>query len=766
MVQQSPGLFFGKHRQTLEQSPDLLSPFSHDLEGSSNERILLPAMQRAGQSLAEGTVPLWNSSARFGEPFALSGAALYYPPFWLLMLDGGPWLLDLVIFLHSVLACGFMYRFLRSITMSRYVAFLGGGSYGLGWFMTVAADRLPEAAAAALIPLALERTWRCLFSRRRLSMAPLLGLSIGLMFMTTGSSTAWLGFWLCLATFAVALRAIDSFDRRVALKAFAVAILVAGTVSSPIWLDSLQHAGAKQVTASSPVRHLQPAGMMGLVAPGLFVDLQGAGPNILRDVNPGADPMELALYPGALVLYLVLLGLFRPKRTYQGLMWLFVLGAGILMALDGPIAEAIDALTGWSSDRPGATLVLVHLSLVILGSIAFENYLDSPNARRFSAPLTTTICIFLPASFILFCLLDSSRLEWFMQPYFADASASELARVLEKIVWRYAPHALALGLIALVFVSWRRFGVLVFKPAVAALALGELCMISLTEIPRSPEPRSVPKVASELPDEEGRIITVGRGDLPPTSWLTTQGQKVVNSEANAILDRSAQFLAFVDPRSNRERPRGQINPLSRSSLVNHPLLALASVHSAISAPRPWLIRSGQPPAAPGIETSTVRIHRGDSPLGRARMLFQSVAVKDQDQAAEVVQWRADELEHLVVLENPPDDFFCRLPTAEAKIEWLEDSPNLIRLHVDIGEGRGYLLLTDALAPGWEASIDGEESRIIPADLAFRALAIREGAHEITFAYRPWSAGIGSILMLGGLAFGLLFSLTVFFRAKR
>jgi hypothetical protein len=148
------------------------------------------------------------------------------------------------------------------------------------------------------------------------------------------------------------------------------------------------------------------------------------------------------------------------------------------------------------------------------------------------------------------------------------------------------------------------------------------------------------------------------------------------------------------------------------------------------------------------------------------MLFQSVAVKNQSQAAEVVQWRADELEHLVVLENPPDDFFCRLPTAEPVVEWLEDSPNRIRLRVDIGEGRGYLLLADSYAPGWEASIDGEPSEIIPADLAFRALAIREGKHEVEFVYRPWSSGLGSLLLISGAAFSLLFSLLVIFRSKR
>ncbi len=199
-----PGLILGQHRAALD--PAAMPPGASRTtqpkafaEATTNQAVVLPAMATAGDVLRGGELPLWNPRGRFGEPFSVSGAPVFYPPFWLLMLKDGHRLLDWVMFLHGCLGCLFMYRFLRVLPLSRYVAFLGGGSYGMGWFLTAQMDRIPEAAAAALLPLALEMTWRVLISRRRELFAGLLALAVTLMFLTGGSATATFGLLLCAA---------------------------------------------------------------------------------------------------------------------------------------------------------------------------------------------------------------------------------------------------------------------------------------------------------------------------------------------------------------------------------------------------------------------------------------------------------------------------------------------------------------------------------------------------------------------------------------
>lgn len=60
---------------------------------------------------------------------------------------------------------------------------------------------------------------------------------------------------------------------------------------------------------------------------------------------------------------------------------------------------------------------------------------------------------------------------------------------------------------------------------------------------------------------------------------------------------------------------------------------------------------------------------------------------------------------------------------------------------------GYLVLTEAYYPGWEAEIDGRPAPIVCADAYFRAVALDTGKHTVTFQYRPglvrWGLGVGA-----------------------
>jgi len=66
----------------------------------------------------------------------------------------------------------------------------------------------------------------------------------------------------------------------------------------------------------------------------------------------------------------------------------------------------------------------------------------------------------------------------------------------------------------------------------------------------------------------------------------------------------------------------------------------------------------------------------------------------------------------------------------------------------------FLYVSDAYYPGWEAYLDGKETRIYRANLAFRAIYVPRGAHTVSFVYRPLSFYVGFCLTL----FGLLASL--------
>ncbi|MBC8170338.1 MAG: YfhO family protein, partial [Anaerolineae bacterium] len=65
---------------------------------------------------------------------------------------------------------------------------------------------------------------------------------------------------------------------------------------------------------------------------------------------------------------------------------------------------------------------------------------------------------------------------------------------------------------------------------------------------------------------------------------------------------------------------------------------------------------------------------------------------------------------------------------------------------------GYLLLTDAYYPGWQATINGETVPLYRADVMFRAVALKPGNNEVRFTYAPdWLAWVFPVSGIAWLA---------------
>jgi uncharacterized membrane protein YfhO len=77
---------------------------------------------------------------------------------------------------------------------------------------------------------------------------------------------------------------------------------------------------------------------------------------------------------------------------------------------------------------------------------------------------------------------------------------------------------------------------------------------------------------------------------------------------------------------------------------------------------------------------------------------------------------------------------------------------------------GWLVLSDANYPGWQATVDGRPVEIIPANLMFRAVPLSAGEHAVLFEFEPGSLRLGAVVT--GLAWLVLLASLAFTGLKR
>jgi hypothetical protein len=163
------------------------------------------------------------------------------------------------------------------------------------------------------------------------------------------------------------------------------------------------------------------------------------------------------------------------------------------------------------------------------------------------------------------------------------------------------------------------------------------------------------------------------------------------------------------------------------------------------------------PVLEGFSIPPLRLFRVLDVLPRAR--FRAAArppARPGDPVRSLADPRYDPGREVLLDDAPPAP--ARPPEDAAHVAIAEDRPERIRLVVDAPRP-GWVVLADAWAPGWRATVDGAPAAILRADGLFRAVPVPAGRHEVEMTYAPRGlrAGLGlgalGLLIAGTLALG-------------
>lgn len=154
------------------------------------------------------------------------------------------------------------------------------------------------------------------------------------------------------------------------------------------------------------------------------------------------------------------------------------------------------------------------------------------------------------------------------------------------------------------------------------------------------------------------------------------------------------------------------------------------------------------------------IYENRKALPRAFLADSVVVAGSAQQARELLLDGALDLSRTVIIEEAPPPSVLGHEGRETGVgdaEIIRYSPNRVEIRVRARRAC-MLFLSDTYYPGWEATVDGTETKIYKADYAFRGVFVPAGEHDVVMRFRPRSVMIGgavSLLALIMIVFGFV-----------
>lgn len=706
----------------------------------------------AVQEYLAGRTPLWNPYVGFGAPLAANfQSGVFYPLNLFYLFLPTERAMTLTLLLHVFIAGVLSYGYGRTLALSRPAAFVLALGFMFGGYLIARGGFLSVTSTIVWLPghlLCIEklhRTYQDADRSKTLIWCAALALVLGL---TLTAGHIQLAYYSMLASglyllfralvkdnpSSGELRAASGIPAKTGVAllmaggtAYALGIALAAVQLLPGWelaVNSVRRAGAEYDFATG--YSLFPGQLLGSVAPTFF------GSQAEGDWwGPGA-PWEGVIYLGVLPLLLAVIGIrYHPSRVK----WFFVaLAAAAIFLATGRynpffpfLFQNLPGLALFQA--PARFMVWYAFSVAVLSGLGwhalFAEDVVTRGARigRISVALGTGM------------LVTASGL-------MLSGLTGPLSRASVEAVQSGGGWMTAAGLLLALRpytsgIDWR-------TAAAAGLVFLDLFSFGWQLNPTT----------------DARLYT-----MSPTSQLETLRQKaglgrtyVTEATYRAMQERYFSFQRF-DPTEWEEiqEAKDALMPNLAMNLGvyeahNYDPVRLARPHQLQQAaeshglPGPVLDAMGVKYVVAFDGHGNVQERQREPP--RAYVAPKAVIVQNDADALAALMQASFDPEREVVLEAPGD---LAIPSGTGGGTAKFASYASQRVTLDVTSGGGVLILSDAYYPGWRATVDGVNTTIWPANVAFRAVVMPPGEHTVVFWYDPDSFKVGTIMSSVALA---------------
>jgi hypothetical protein len=743
--------------------------------GGDLASFYFPTYSYVASQVKSGTMPLWNPHLFAGMPLAADvQTALFYPLNWILFLfvdvDYGG--LEWLLIVHYWLASVFTYLFLRDLKLSRLASIAGGTAFAFCGFMVAHFGHLPMVPVATWIPLVLLALRRALITPSLMGWvwAILAGLFLTMSLLAghvqifayglMAAGLLWLYLFFTEGPWSPADRPPTADDNSKLVNwvlkgalVLAIALAIGAVQLLPSLELSTQSVRASVSYEEASEFPAQPVSLLNLILPTIY----GSNPTTY---SFGIwQTTENWGYCGVVTLALAAAGLVLRRARMIGFFALLVVLALIIMAGDLTIVGGwiYKFVPGFNKLRDsGRALVLLGFGLAGLAAYGIDALVDALSLRVPSESRRTVFWwlvgltgLLALAAFGIMPALYKDILTDPNGPYGKLATAiNDLGMLL---LW--------LGLLA--GVCWAAYkGRIDHRLAGAAMLL--LLVLDLF----SPNSRFNPTTTNVLAgyqnfDAIGLVDKVTRDratGIPLRVDSDTNVQDVwqpstVTLPGVSLYDTGGAWNPLKLDRYDYLWGVAKLNPDS-------PLYDLTGASVQVAAPT--ITHENQSKWSLIERDPGFNVYQNKNALPRLFLVHESRIETDKAKLLDVIRRFDVDPRHTILLSSGTAIQSSQPGTAEPvlglrpiqasgqspaeAVRATRYTPNAVDITVK-ATSPGWVVLTDAWYPGWQATLDNKPVPIEPAYYAYRAVKVDTGDHMISLQFQPTTWVWGRVISL-------------------
>jgi len=498
----------------------------------------------------------------------------------------------------------------------------------------------------------------------------------------------------------------------------------------------------------------------------------------------GQNYNEDVLYVGILSLILAIMALLRWRdQPRQFTVWMVLGGIALGRALQLPVLDWLNQVPVLSLGNPHRERLLWSLSVAVLAGFGAQAWWSTSAERETrSSRHWLRLNLAVVSLGTLLALAGAGvlpRIKGTLTAAGRHVAEREFARVggtyplshyyqrsdeaLTKLLWSFRIENLSMYLPALICAAALGVTLWLLRRPVRRWAALQLAVVLLTTLdllafawrynPQIPARTfyPTPGVVTWLARDRGLFrLSATELDLFPDAQMM-YGLSDVRS-----LDFGTQwFNTYVEaiPETNRWISYGVTFKSFRSPLIR--VLNLKYVFS--TSPRP---PAGGLPADVVWSRGSARLWRLRAVQPRSFLVSEAVVARDDSEAVRALRSVPDAVYRRVVLSAPAP---ARLATSAASQPAGGAQTDVTLVHYGAEESvwqvtspaAEYLVTTDSYYPGWRAYVDGVRTPVYRANVAFRAIEVPPGRHQVEYRYEPaWLPLAVTLELLSALVIAL------------